>query len=68
MTNISAFKIHEDKNREPQNIVLVADSMESNPQSRRKDDLAQKLFVLNGALLMSSGVVNLGNQIYMNSS
>lgn len=64
MTNISAFKIHAGKDNEPQNAVIVADSMSTALYGDHKDDVAQKLFVLNDALLASAGMRNSAIEVY----
>ena len=64
MTNISAFSIYEGKDKETQNTVMVADSMTTILSTGQKDDSAQKLFVLNGALIMHSGARNPAIEVY----
>lgn len=64
MTNISAFKIYEGEKKDPQNIVLVADGMEIARDGDYKDDNVQKLWILNGALMMSAGASPPGIDIY----
>jgi hypothetical protein len=55
MTNIAAFKIYEGKDKPEDTIVMIADSQTTAGDMERKYDSAQKLFDINGSLLMSSG-------------
>ncbi len=55
MTNLAAFKIYEGKDVPMKNAVLVADSQTTARDLSVKTDNAQKMFELNGSLLMSSG-------------
>lgn len=64
MTNISAFKVYEGEDKPGQYAVMVADSMASNPNRGYKNDSAQKLFSLNGALLTAAGARNPAIEIY----
>lgn len=64
MTNISAFKIHPGGEKDPQFAVMVADGMASMVDAQQKNDSAQKLFALSGALIMSSGSMGAARDIY----
>jgi hypothetical protein len=64
MTNISAAKIYEGKDKESENVVMVADSMSTMGQGGQKSDASQKLFSVNGSLIMHSGMRDAAMDVY----